>query len=647
MADDDPLKDLIEAVADGTLDRRRLPANHQDPTISQLLAELQILAGVADVHRSQLDSDEPTTGLFDGADPAPSQPAAAVAVASGQPAGAVVSPGTRWGNFELIKKVGEGQFGEVFLARDLWLGHDVALKLLKANFGDRARMLQEARMLVRVRHINVVMVHGADVQGGRLGFWMDFIEGSTLHDVIHREGNRSAGEALAWGQDLCRALAAVHNAGIVHRDVKAQNVMRRSSDGRLVLMDFGAGEIMGASRTGPGAGTPLYLAPELLNGAEASRSSDIYALGVLLFFLVSRKFPVHANTWYELVTAHERRERVRLEDLRPDMPSTFVDVIERALRPEPSQRYASAGEMLAAMRAGDDSGSLTVSTRVPVLGVAGSGQLTAFRQNLAGVGSVALGLFALTLVLGYVACVGFEVGFRIDPFFASGFSDYLAAGAGAMLPIGLIWVAASAVVAVSGAGRHLIETWRSGERTGGAGNVLSRIDPVLLATTICIAGAVGCAVTTMWFYPVFEALEELRTGATAPANLAALAPGGANTYHGLMSALLSFALGFAAWKWFPALERRGGAPATLRALRWATVGVALLTIVLYAIPRRYVWDDFEVVQYESGRAFVLASRGEQLLLYLADAPGNPLRRVSDSVANLKRSGETGKLFAPP
>ena len=231
--------------------------------------------------------------------------------------------------------MGEGTFGEVFQARDLWLGHDVALKLLKANVTDRARMLHEARMLVRVRHLNVVTVHGADVHSGRLGFWMDFVEGATLHDAIRREGPRSAGEAFAWGQDLCRALAAVHAAGIVHRDVKAQNVMRRTSDGRLVLMDFGAGEILGKPRAGAAAGTPLYLAPELLHGAVASRSSDIYALGVLLFFLVSRKFPVQATTWDELVAAHQRHERVRLEDVRPDMPAAFVDVVERALRTDP------------------------------------------------------------------------------------------------------------------------------------------------------------------------------------------------------------------------------------------------------------------------------------------------------------------------
>src|SRR5262245_8154746 len=136
MADDDPLKDLIEAVADNTLDRRRIPANHHDPTISQLLAELQILAGVADVHRSQVASDEATpTDAVSGDSASPAAPPPNYSLGPGE-----LPPVPRWGNFELIRKVGEGTFGEVFLARDLWLGHDVALKLLKANVTDRAKM---------------------------------------------------------------------------------------------------------------------------------------------------------------------------------------------------------------------------------------------------------------------------------------------------------------------------------------------------------------------------------------------------------------------------------------------------------------------------------------------------------------------------
>ena len=647
MAEDDPLRELIEAVADGTLERKRLPGTHRDPTISQLLAELKILAGVSEVHRSQVAGDEPTIATAASTETA----SAATAAPPGGgdpisgPVDAPLAPGTQWGNFELVRKVGEGTFGEVFLARDLWLGHDVALKLLKANVTDRARMLHEARMLVRVRHLNVVMVHGADVHGGRMGFWMDFVEGATLDAAIRREGPRSASEAFAWGQDLCRALAAVHGAGIVHRDVKAQNVMRRTSDGRLVLMDFGAGELLGTPRVGAAAGTPMYLAPELLHGAEASRSSDIYALGVLLFFLVSRKFPVQAASWDELLARHESKERVRLEDVRPDMPSAFVDVVERALRPDPSQRYASAGEMLAAMRGSDDSGPLLRSSRslpAPV-----GPQPTPASQTLLRVGSGALAVFALTLVLGYVACNAFEQILKIDPFFAAGFSSFLTVGREAVMPFLLIWVAASAVVAIFGGGRHLLQTWRGGDRSDLASGALARVDPVILGTAICVGGALGCVATTLWFYPVWAALDELRTGVTAPANLAALAPAGANSDYGVVSALLSFALGFAAWKWFPALERRGNAPSALRALRWATVGVALLTIFLYTIPRRFVWDDFEVVQYENKRAFVLASRGELLLLYVGDSPGQPLRRVSATGTALERTGARQKLFAPP
>src|SRR5687767_4066894 len=245
-----------------------------------------------------------------------------------------------WGNFTLARKIGESANGEVYLAHDSWLGHDVALKILRARVAEKAKMLHEARMLVRVRHPHVVTVHGADVHAGRLGFWMDFVDGLTLKQVIQRGGPRSAGEAAAWGQDLCRALSAVHAAGIVHRDVNAQNVMRQTCDGRLLLMDFGAGELLDGAPKGA-AGTPLYLAPELLDGGVATPSSDIYALGVLLFHVVSRRFPFEGATGDELLEAHASGRRVRLEDVRPDLPSSFVDVVERAIGRNPTVRYAS------------------------------------------------------------------------------------------------------------------------------------------------------------------------------------------------------------------------------------------------------------------------------------------------------------------
>ena len=151
---------------------------------------------------------------------------------------------TRWGHFEVARKIGEGSFGEVYEARDTWLERSVALKLVRHERVDRSRFLHEARTLARVRHPNVVEILSAEDHDGRLGFSMELVEGDTLADVVAHEGVFSAADAAVLGHDVCGALAAVHAMGIVHRDIKAQNVMRESENGRIVLMDFGAGEAM-------------------------------------------------------------------------------------------------------------------------------------------------------------------------------------------------------------------------------------------------------------------------------------------------------------------------------------------------------------------------------------------------------------------
>jgi len=257
-----------------------------------------------------------------------------------------------WAHFLILGRIGGGSFGDVYRAHDTKLQCDIALKLMRLD-GDSpasaSRALKEARLLARVRHANVVTVYGADQAGGRVGLWMELVRGTTLEDLLQRQGMFGAREAANIGLDLCRAVAAVHRAGLLHGDIKAHNVMREEG-GRTVLMDFGAGKDLNqdilrlhASGSADFAGTPLYLAPEVFAGSRRTKVTDVYSLGVLLFHLVTNRYPIEGETRAAIDEAHRKGIRTHLRDLRPELPDEFVNVVERALEPDPHQRFQSAG----------------------------------------------------------------------------------------------------------------------------------------------------------------------------------------------------------------------------------------------------------------------------------------------------------------
>src|SRR5262245_40917228 len=277
--EDDSLDKLAESVADGdSIDWAALEKLPADDPRRRFASQLRILSKIVRLHQTQVD--EPAIDLASTA-PASTVDARVGGVRSLAP-DVAATPGARehqrWGHLLLLRKIGEGAFGEVFHAHDTWLDHPVALKLLKPEIAKSdfsSRILHEARRLARVRHPNVVSVHGADMHDGRIGFWMDLIEGSTLSDLVVA-GRMSHGEASHIGQEICRALTAVHRASVVQRDVKAQNVMRAADGGRIILMDFGAGEFMDTPLAGSRVrGTPLYLAPELFESGRANAATDI------------------------------------------------------------------------------------------------------------------------------------------------------------------------------------------------------------------------------------------------------------------------------------------------------------------------------------------------------------------------------------
>jgi TolB-like protein len=262
---------------------------------------------------------------------------------------------TSWGHLKVLEPIGRGAFGEVFRAWDSRLDREVALKLLppdSAIIGSpSSSVIEEGRLLARVRHPNVVTIHGAERLSGRIGLWMEFVKGRTLEQVL-REGKRfSAREVTRIGLELCRAVSAVHAAGLLHRDIKAQNVMV-ADDGRLVLMDFGTGREVGGTSESNVAGTPLYLAPEVLSGGAATERSDVYSIGVLMHHLLTGSYPVQAHDLSELRRHHATRTRSDLRTSRPDVPQRLARIVERACDSEPDRRYGRAdslGEALGAL----------------------------------------------------------------------------------------------------------------------------------------------------------------------------------------------------------------------------------------------------------------------------------------------------------
>jgi hypothetical protein len=257
-----------------------------------------------------------------------------------------------------------------------------------------------------------------------------------------------------------------------------------------------------------------------------------------------------------------------------------------------------------------------------------------------------LAIAGLTIeVLGLVASSAFESALHIDHDFAAGPVECFSEGVLALGPFVVLWVVAFGFLGMVAGLRPLYRAPLEAIRR--RWNALtSSADGESLAASVLLAG-VGCWIAITWACrSLFVVLDDLRIAFDKPLDLSVLSSGAASLHiaHGNYSAGLSFLLVLAVWKWFPRLERRTADPSRMRILTWATVFVAFMVVATAVVPRRFLWDRFEVVQYEKQRAFIIGARSDELLVYSPYGGERKRWRVPRNAATLQRSGTTARLF---
>ena len=264
--------------------------------------------------------------------------------------------------YQLGAEIGRGGMGVVYEARDVTLARDVAVKAVHPELAIHSsiaeRFLAEARMIARLRHPNIVTVYTAGEAGDILYFVMDRVPGESLRDRLNREGKLPPEEARRITMDIAAAIDAAAGAGLVHRDVKPENVLLEAGSGRALLADFGiaralAGEALGAADrpvTGQGmvVGTPNYMSPEQAAGEEVDSRSDLYSLGVVAYEMVAGH-PPFVGPNRVVVSKHISEQPTTLSRIRPECPADLSAGIMRALAKAPADRFQSGSEFRAAL----------------------------------------------------------------------------------------------------------------------------------------------------------------------------------------------------------------------------------------------------------------------------------------------------------
>lgn len=264
------------------------------------------------------------------------------------------------GHFKIIKRIGEGGMGEVYLAEDVTLPRQVAIKILPPHFtadADRVqRFMREARLVSRLNHPNIITIHEVKLDRSRPYIVTEFIEGVTLRQRMN-DGPMSLPEVVDVTTQIVSALKAAHQAEIVHRDVKPENIMLRH-DGYVKVLDFGLAKLLAVqadsetptkefinSEAGLIMGTVRYMSPEQARGLPTDARTDVWSLGVMLYEMITGRAPFEGSTSSDVMASILRTEPPSLLCFRPGTPAALQQFVHKALRKDYAERYQTAGDM--------------------------------------------------------------------------------------------------------------------------------------------------------------------------------------------------------------------------------------------------------------------------------------------------------------
>ncbi len=313
------------------------------------------------------------------------------------------------GRYALGDLIGEGGAARVYHARDTVLDRTVALKLLRDEYSADSdfvsRFYREARAIAALSQPNIVDIYDYGNDNGTYFIVMPYIAGTDLKAILKREGRLPPGQVVDYADGLLNALTAAHDRGIIHRDVKPQNILVRASDGLVKLTDFGVARTLDTAQQETVAGTTIgtahYMAPEQVSGQLLSPATDLYAVGIVLFEALTGQLPYNGESAIAVALQHVRAPVPNVRAIAPDIAPALAQVVERAMAKEPYARYPTAEAMRLALHAALADQNTTQSPATPLPPVARPAQ----RSGRFGCLLPIIGVLILALLLAIVVVV--------------------------------------------------------------------------------------------------------------------------------------------------------------------------------------------------------------------------------------------------